>query len=539
MTDLKTRAVRMARAGIGSGLTTVWSALLGLITAPFLIGKLGTSQYGVFALVSIVSSYLTNLEFGFGHATVRFLARARATGSEDEETAVLGNSIAVFLAGSIGACCLAFFGASFIVANFAHGPRALHHTFLEAVRLGALVIGVQMFSSVVSSSLQALGSFAWLINTNWIFGTVLSAGAVTIVVLGGGLVDIITLQLVVASISLALSSVVLRRATSASFLPRISRGTFGEMARFSVFIMLGGFASQTMIQAPPAILAAYKTSADVAAFAIPSTIFLQLGTIVGSAGMAFLPFVSAASVEADHAPIRALYAANLRLTILVLAPILAFLGVFAHPLLATWISAGFASKAAMPLRLLMGAALMLALSGAPNDLARAFGKASLVTLYAVLASCASVAASLLAVPAHGAAGAAFGLLTGLTVITVPFLFLDGHWTIEMSPLSLARSLSGPCSGALFVLALYVGGLLISDSFLSAIITGAVATPIYVAVAAKALLDRREREVLSSMLRRVRRSAPEPDDGTAINVPLGTATLAGAELTSSADPDPPS
>jgi O-antigen/teichoic acid export membrane protein len=308
------------------------------------------------------------------------------------------------------------------------------------------------------------------------------------------------------------------------------------MARFSVFIMLGGIASQTMIQAPPAILAGYKTTAEVAVFAIPNTVFLQLGTIVGTAGMAFLPFVSAAAVEADHTPIRAIYAANLRLTVLVLAPVLAFIGVFAHPLLTAWISAHFAATATAPLRLLMGAALMLALSGAPNDLARAFGKASLVTLYTVLASCACVAASLLAVPAHGPAGAALGLLTGLTLVTVPFLFLDARWLIELSPRTLARALSGPCAGALLVLALYVAGLLISDSFLSAIVTGAVATPIYVAVAARVLLDSREREVLSTMLRRVRRTAPAPDDGTAINVPMGTTTLATAELTSAADPD---
>lgn len=68
----------LAAASVSLGAVTVWLAVLGLVTTPYLIHHLGRSLYGVFALLTIMSAYLSNLELGFSHATVRFLARARA-----------------------------------------------------------------------------------------------------------------------------------------------------------------------------------------------------------------------------------------------------------------------------------------------------------------------------------------------------------------------------------------------------------------------------------------------------------------------------
>ena len=95
------RPRQLASASLGKlGAVTVWLALLGVVTTPYLIHHLGASLYGIFALLTIMSAYLSNLELGFGHATVRFLARARALEDADEERVVLETSFAVFLAAS-------------------------------------------------------------------------------------------------------------------------------------------------------------------------------------------------------------------------------------------------------------------------------------------------------------------------------------------------------------------------------------------------------------------------------------------------------
>lgn len=497
--DSRLSAGRITRAGIGQSAATLWSAALGLLTTPFLIAHLGTSRYGMFALIAVASSYLSNLEFGFGHACIRFLARAQASGDVDEQRAVFGNGLTVFVVGAVVACGLMTFGASFIVRHFAHGPLGLHGTFVDAVRLAGPIIAASMLNSFASACLLALGKFRYVITISWIIGTLLSVTAVSIVALGGGLVTVIAAQLIINSLLLLIYSGVLMRESSFTLRPSLDRHTFLAMGKFSVWIMLAGIATQTMIQGPPAVLAGYRTTAELAAFAVPNTIFQQLTGLVGATGIGFLPYVSAASIETDLAPLRAIYAANLRITILALAPVVSFLAVFAYPLLAFWINPRFAHEAATPLRLLMGASLALGISAAPSDLARGFGRPRLVTAYAAITAAVVLGLSFATVPSHGPAGAAFGLSAGLAVVTIPFAFFSAHVITGLRPASLLRSLSGPAFGLAVVAGLYECGLLVSDTFIGAVVSGAIGTAVYAVLATKFFLDDRERAVFRSIL----------------------------------------
>src|SRR5439155_17678142 len=109
---------RLAAQVAGSAGVQVWLAFLGIFTTPFILRGLGAAAYGIFALVSVVSAHLSNLELGFGHATVRYLARARAAGDRPGEQAILDTSLAVFLAGGIVAGSVLFTAARFLATSF-------------------------------------------------------------------------------------------------------------------------------------------------------------------------------------------------------------------------------------------------------------------------------------------------------------------------------------------------------------------------------------------------------------------------------------
>ena len=101
---------------------------------------------------------------------------------------------------------------------------------------------------------------------------------------------------------------------------------------------------------------------------------------------------------------------------------------FSEPLLSTWISADFAADAADPMRLLGAAALMVALSGAPADVARGLGRPAWVLAFTMTAAIVGLAVALVVVESRGAAGAAFALCAGLAVSTMPFR----SWSHESS-----------------------------------------------------------------------------------------------------------
>jgi len=496
------RARQLAGASIGLGTVTIWGALLGLVTTPYLIHRLGVSSYGVFALITIISGYLLNLEFGFGQATVRFLARARGADDREAEAAVLGSSLAVFVPAAVVAGSLVLFGAPFIVHNFAHGPPSLHATFVDAIRLGGPIVAVSFISSFASSSLQALGRFDVVIRTRAIFGTLASITAVGAAAAGGGLRGVLAAQLGVATGLCVVLFRALAQSTSARLRPRLHRSTFRAMAVFGFFVLLSGLGTQLMLQGAPTVLAADSTTAQVAAFAVPSLVLQQLLGLVGATSLGFFPFVSAASAGVDRAHVGAMYRANLRMTLLVMGPVAAYLAIFAHTLLATWIDPRFAATASAPLRLLTGAIVVLGLSAPPSDAARGFGRPALVTLYTAASAVAVLGLAFAVVPTHGAAGAAFALSLGLALTTLPFMFLIAKALLDVRAVALTRALSRPVVALVGVASVFALGAAISSGFVMAILAGAIGTLVYAGLAFHFVLDEREREVFRSLLKQL-------------------------------------
>lgn len=508
MTEPGSRVRRIAQASLGQAAATVWSALVGFFTAPFLLHHLGVSSYGVFALIGLVSSYLFNLEFGFGHANIRFLAHARANRDADAEAAVLGNSLLIFIPAAALCLALTFVGTPFIVQHFAHAPTRLQGTFRDAVRLGAAQLALNVLTTLWQSSLQALGKLRVLITTGWVSGTALSAVSVGVALLGGGLIPILEAQLVIYFVLCLFLFRMLQRETTAPLVPRLRGPTFRQMAKFAGFTLIAGVAGQIMTQGPPLVLAAYAGTASLAALAVPRTVLAQLETVISSSSLGFLPFASAASVDPDVSRVRAIYVANVRLTILVMAPVTCFLAAFARPLLVAWIGTNFASKAAVPLQLLAGASLFLGLGGPAGDIARGFNRPHLITAYTVAAAAVMVGLSFLAVPSDHAVGAAIALCCGAAVTTIPFVFVTASAVLQVPFRSLAGSLLRPSLALIGVGALNATGVLLSDTFASALLTGLVATATYALFVTRFVLDPRERTVLLSLLHRLNTREPE-------------------------------
>lgn len=69
---------------------------LGLVYTPFLLAKLGQSEYGLYSLVTQIIGYLTVLDLGFGNAIVVYTAKYRAKGEKENEERLHGMFIVIF-----------------------------------------------------------------------------------------------------------------------------------------------------------------------------------------------------------------------------------------------------------------------------------------------------------------------------------------------------------------------------------------------------------------------------------------------------------
>lgn len=67
-----------------------FSNIVGLLYTPYMLRMMGKSEYGLYALVASVIAYLTILDFGFGNAIVRYTAKFRAEGKQQEQYSMFG-----------------------------------------------------------------------------------------------------------------------------------------------------------------------------------------------------------------------------------------------------------------------------------------------------------------------------------------------------------------------------------------------------------------------------------------------------------------
>jgi O-antigen/teichoic acid export membrane protein len=284
--------------------------------------------------------------------------------------------------------------------------------------------------------------------------------------------------------------------------PRITRAALREMGAYAILAFIGGLGYQWMINGAPLVLAAHVDAAEIPAFSVPHMVFQKLTVLIASASLAFLPFASAASTAADRSRLKAVFESHLRLTILVMGPVVSYLVVFAPTLLGAWVSPEFGVAAAPCLRLLAVAALFLALSGPPADVARGFGHPGWVLAYTSSVAILGVSISVVVIPSHGAVGAAFALLASVLVGTIPLLLLVAQRLLGLRARDVARTLVSPSSAIVLVTAFYAAGAVVREGLLGALITGGLATSAYAAAGFLWVLRPREREALQQVAARV-------------------------------------
>lgn len=71
--------------------------IVGLFYIPYMLRIMGQSEYGLYSLVASVIAYLTIMDFGFGNAIVRYTAKFRAEGKQQEQYSMFGMFLILYL----------------------------------------------------------------------------------------------------------------------------------------------------------------------------------------------------------------------------------------------------------------------------------------------------------------------------------------------------------------------------------------------------------------------------------------------------------
>ena len=327
-------------ANVGGALVPI-PILLALI--PYALGKIGTSAYGAWALVSALAAAAQLADFGIAAVVTRHIAFYHAAREADSVAEIVHAATALYLV--IGAALMLFGWAAWpwvarLFFRDAGVPIAdVRFVFLGSMAIfagtfaisgfGALLDGFQRI--VVANVLRTTGALAGGVATFWLLAAGFGLRAMLAGPASALLVRLIGLAYLVPRLS----------AESARLPLRLRRRRMREITAFSArlaVVQLSGFGHY---QLPKLFLGLLAPVAAVGAYEIAATQMQRIQNLVTGLIYPFLPAlattagVGGGAGDAEHAA--SLYRMSHRLLSILLVPFVAGVVVFAPDFVALWL----------------------------------------------------------------------------------------------------------------------------------------------------------------------------------------------------------
>ena len=421
--------------------------VLSIAVTPVLVHRLGTEQYGIYALATVLGSGLTNVfALGLIPGIVAMLSRSVAQGNDPETQRVIGTSMTLFtLIGIAGGVGLAL-AVPYLVHTLLRIPTGLQGTAATALWISAVGLGLNLVFAVFNAIPYALQRYD--IIASRIVGLALLSVVATVayVLVYANLAGVMVIQVTAGVLGLLVYYQVSRRQLHfVRFLPSFDWPTFVKLARFTAFKSLGDVALTFGSRFDQFAVGSLIGVGAVGIYAIPSTACQRILQLLGEVAAPMFPRMS--SVETDEKR-RAVLISGTRLVALPAALIAVTLIVLAEPILRTWIGGHqgvvVATQGRDALRLLAAAMFLQAVVVVAGLYCEAIQRPSVNNSFTVLGAVVQIPVILVLIPRLGITGAALGVLVASVVQTVPFLFIMTDRVAHMSIGHLLRDgLAGP------------------------------------------------------------------------------------------------
>lgn len=419
-----TSSSRIASNVLFTGAGRAWSALLLFVTIPIIVHGIGTSAYGIFALISVILGYVAFLDFGITAAVVRSVAKFHSLGDELQLGRTIGTALTL-LAGLGLAGALAIGGLAPLIAHSVlHIQPRLEPDAMFAFRVGAIGFGCNMLLVVFAAIVQGLQRFD-IFSTRTIFlSTFTSLAQIAAVIIGGGLRGVVIATVAVSVLSFFIFLVASRRLLPhVSFRPRFDRTAFRELAGFGLFRFVTQASGQLTFQFDPVIIGIFQPIAAVGYYSVPLSVTQKFHVVQDSVASAYFPASVELHSRGDFERLHRLYLTSLKIVLVAMALLIVVFGVFSHPILLAWVGSDVADHSAGIFSLLAIGYGLSALIGVPAQASDSTGHQRWTAAFATASAVIQLTLALLLVPRFGAIGAAAALVINTVTQGSVFVWL--------------------------------------------------------------------------------------------------------------------
>ena len=393
-----------------------------VLSAPFLVSRLGFDQYGIWMLVNAFTGTVGIFHVGLGDATIKYISAYRGKNDPAGVRRILSGTLALsVLFGCLAAVSL-YFAAPLLVEHVFKIAPEHYVEATRAIEAGSLVLFLQAIYQVFASALKAYEAFgppskiAVFVKS----GTIL--GAVVLVACGLGIVAILFLTAGFTLMGIVAQAVATARILDVrSFWPVMDRRSWKEVLGFGCYSWVQNAAGVAFSQSDRLLIAAMLGTTPLAYYTLCVQIAQQVhGLATGAFGFLF-PHISARQESGKSLAVRRVFRLAVLVNVAFAVALALPLVIFGRKILALWMGSAFAAHAHVVLAVLAIAFCALSVNVAPHFTLLGLGKVRFVSLMNVFGGVLSLGAAALLIPPFGLLGAAAGRLFYGPAISMNFV----------------------------------------------------------------------------------------------------------------------
>lgn len=400
--------------------------LVGLVTIPYLLNRIGIEKFGVLSLIWALVGYFSLFDFGLAKALTKKLAEGRVQLDTDLQRRTFWTSILLMLASGLAGWFILVLLVQNLGDSFIKVSAPIGNEVHEAMLLVAAFVPLVVVSSGLRGALEAYEHFRSANLVRLILGIWMFLIPAMGVWLGyESLWDIAAIivfgRVVAAWVSLKIVSQAMAGLGRPAFDRRLVRPLFS----YGAWITLSGVVGPLMSYADRFLVGAIVGAAGVAYYATPQDVVMKLLLLPVAINTALFPILAQAFAANDRAGMYHALGKALRYAVLGVLPFVLAAVIFSNELLALWLGNEMAGPSAPVLQLIaagvfvngIGVILVSVLNaGGRHDV---LGKLYLVELPLFLA------ASYFLTLAHSVAGAAWAWMLRAMLDTVLIWYFAG------------------------------------------------------------------------------------------------------------------
>jgi O-antigen/teichoic acid export membrane protein len=405
------------RNAASSGFAALVTPTLYLFATPFLLGRLGAEDFGVWTILSLLFVLAGLADFGIGPATTLYVARYRGQQTSEALLQVIQTAWGLYLVLVVLLMAVFFLLGQTLLGWLGVPSRILSEIspFLPVFVFG---VGMQFLFSALDGVIRGFERYDWSSLLRVASGSANVITYCSVVALGGSLGGMIIGQTLVftALFLIGVWTVCRLLHVSAWLLPWIHLSSLQEFLSLSLYGWLQGLAGTLSSQADRLLVSVFLGPAVLAYYAA----CLQLAQLTHSilAQTLAFTFPKFASLAADQSARLALFNRGMLVATVLGTGASLILFIWAPNVLKLWLGPGVPAEIATALRVLAVSNALTSTSILPSYLMFGMGHFRLAALAALASGLSIALGGYLLIAWIGVVGAALSRLAGLPITVV-------------------------------------------------------------------------------------------------------------------------